>query len=75
MTYSLNAITTLSKAQQAVFVCLGASVNAKSHAGASLFLGRVVRAGYLLSEVPDKDGEIPWSSRVGVGREGNILNT
>lgn len=29
------------------------------HAGASLFPGRAIRAGYVLSEVPDKDGEIP----------------
>jgi len=54
---------------------LPASLNAKSHAGASLVPGRAIRAGYVLSEVPDKDGEIPWSPRVGVGREANINTT
>jgi hypothetical protein len=77
MTCSLDGISTLSKAQEAGCGCgyLRASVNSKSYAGASLLPGRVIRAGNVLSEVPDKDGEIPRSSRVGVGREANILTT
>jgi hypothetical protein len=73
MTYSLDGISALSNAQEAGCGCLRASVNSKSHTGANLLPGRAIRAGNVLSEVPDKDGEIPRSSRVGVGREANIL--